>query len=349
MAVRTLLLLALLSLPVTAAAADGIREINAACAAAGCFPGDAGGFPVLIVEPGSYRLTSDLLPASGALDAIRIGAGVRIVTIDLNGFRIVGTDDGTGVGIRGESGASAITVRNGTVAFMGGDGVDIGGSAVIEAVHALGNNGDGIDVNQTSLVRDSRIVGNSQFGINFNDASSLYSGNVFSGNGSGPVNLGRAGEANLCGSEVCSSTRRRFYFDPGAVPGDEALTRCEPGFHMASLFEILDPTQLRYDDSLGKSCDDSGSGPPACLLSSGWVRTGDDSSGSGARPNCNAWTDGSAASSGTVARLVRGGELDSAATAVSPWVLSEVECTGSVFTPPPNPSLAVAGLWCVED
>ena len=77
----------------TALAADGVVEINQACALAGCFAGDAAGFPVSITSSGSYVLTSDLAP--GATDAISIPADD--VTVDLNGFTIAGTGLGRGV------------------------------------------------------------------------------------------------------------------------------------------------------------------------------------------------------------------------------------------------------------
>jgi hypothetical protein len=50
------------------------------------------------------------------------------------------------------------------------------------------------------------------------------------------------------------------------------LSACAAGFHMASLWEILDPTQLQYDTTLGQTTEDSGFGPPSRL--GGWIRTG---------------------------------------------------------------------------
>jgi hypothetical protein len=66
------------------AAVDGVIEINQASAAVGGINGsavsDPPGYPVVITQPGSYRLTSDLLP--GSQTAIRIDASD--VSIDLN-------------------------------------------------------------------------------------------------------------------------------------------------------------------------------------------------------------------------------------------------------------------------
>ncbi len=48
----------LLTLATSAYASDGVLEINQACAVnTGCFPGDDPGFPVTVVQPGSYSLT----------------------------------------------------------------------------------------------------------------------------------------------------------------------------------------------------------------------------------------------------------------------------------------------------
>src|SRR4030095_14217317 len=64
--------------------------------------------------------------------------------------------------------------------------------------------------------------------------------------------------------------------------------------HMASLWEIDDLTNLRYNRDLGVTGDDdSGSGPPTFMA--GWIRTGSTSfSGSvPGRANCNLWASSS--------------------------------------------------------
>ncbi len=45
---RLALVLAWIAAPLAARAADGVLEINQACAAAGCFAGDSAGFPVTL-------------------------------------------------------------------------------------------------------------------------------------------------------------------------------------------------------------------------------------------------------------------------------------------------------------
>jgi hypothetical protein len=68
--------------------------------------------------------------------------------------------------------------------------------------------------------------------------------------------------------------------------GNETLTACAKGYHMASIWEILDTSNLSYNTDLGVIVDDSGSGPPNAI--EGWIRTGDVTSDH--FTNCKAWT-----------------------------------------------------------
>jgi hypothetical protein len=65
---------------------------------------------------------------------------------------------------------------------------------------------------------------------------------------------------------------RAFYLTQTQHTGGEALTACAAGYHMASLWEIFDPSNLRYESDLGRKNDDSGFGPPTGEV--GWIRTG---------------------------------------------------------------------------
>jgi len=70
-------------------AVDGIILIDQNRAlAGGVTPGDFPGFPISITQPGSYRLSSNITVAAQDLSAIEISASD--VTLDLNGFHIVG-------------------------------------------------------------------------------------------------------------------------------------------------------------------------------------------------------------------------------------------------------------------
>ena len=75
-------------------ASDGVFAINDVCDNFGCFPGDAGGRPITITQSGSYKLTSNLISSSTTVDVIQINADN--VTLDLNGFSIIGPRTCTG-------------------------------------------------------------------------------------------------------------------------------------------------------------------------------------------------------------------------------------------------------------
>jgi hypothetical protein len=166
----TLALLTLIALTgASALAADGVREINQACATGdGCFSGDAPGFPVTIASPGSYVLTGDLNVPDENTTAI--GVTTTFVTINLNGFAIggvttctgtVGGEDfacaplGTGIGINAPS--LALTVRNGYVTHLGDRGVVGGNGSVVEGVHFSHNGGVAVTVGVGAIVRSNTV------------------------------------------------------------------------------------------------------------------------------------------------------------------------------------------------
>ena len=198
---QTAALLATLSVAVSANAVDGVQEINAACAAAGCFASDTAGFPVSISASGSYRLTSNLIVGNVNITAVEIE--VDNVTLDLNGFSIIGpvtctgdpvtscTSSGTGDGVFAISVLRVnTTVRNGTVRGMGDDGISLGKAASVSDVLAFENAGDGISCTSSCTVARSKALRNGNTGI-FQagspgapqvSLSSLFRSNVASGN-----------------------------------------------------------------------------------------------------------------------------------------------------------------------
>jgi hypothetical protein len=91
---RKIILLCLLGASSFVSADDGIFAINDVCDGLGCFPGDSGGFPVTITNSGSYQLTSNIVSTSTTDNVIEINADN--VTLDLNGFSIIGPRTCTG-------------------------------------------------------------------------------------------------------------------------------------------------------------------------------------------------------------------------------------------------------------
>jgi hypothetical protein len=112
----------------TAAAVDGVIEINQVSALAGAItPGDGAGFPVTLSQPGSYRLTGNLELPTLAIAAVVVTAAD--VSLDLNGFAILGQNacgslvfDANGNGIDALAGPNT-SVRNGTIKGMGYHGI----------------------------------------------------------------------------------------------------------------------------------------------------------------------------------------------------------------------------------
>lgn len=110
-------------------------------------PGD-GTYHLKITQPGSYYLTGNVTGVSGKYG---IGIAVSGVTIDLNGFELVGVTGSTN-GIQGLfEGIERITILNGTVRNWGGSGVYIGGGSYgsssgcrIDGIVAQHNGGTGI-------------------------------------------------------------------------------------------------------------------------------------------------------------------------------------------------------------
>jgi hypothetical protein len=129
---------------------------------------------------------------------------------------------------------------------------------------------------------------------------------------------------------------RKFYLTNTAHDGNEVLTACVAGYHVASLWEIHNPTDLRYDHELGFTQADAGSGPPSGTA--GWIRTGwnsDQGSFSGSS-NCSAYTSDSPFGEGTAVSLQRIWRSDQAGQ-VSPWTASGLVC------------FETARVWCVQD
>lgn len=124
----------------------------------------------------------------------------------------------------------------------------------------------------------------------------------------------------------------QYYLTVGSYSGDQALSACAPGYHMAALWEILDTSNLRYNTTLGRTSADNGQGPP---YGSGWIRTGfsSDSTGAPGTSNCLAWTTGSASYIGTTVSLP------------SNWIAGEEDLLGW------NAGTAVCSVerpvWCV--
>jgi len=137
---------------VPALAADGVVEINQTCAVqTGCTAGDTAGYPVSLTQPGSYRLTSNLLQPGAATDVIEITA--NDVAIDLGGFEISGPFScpgnpancaaaGLGQAVDADS-ASGVSVTNGAVRGTA-RGIALGDYCIVQDVRVIETTNHGI-------------------------------------------------------------------------------------------------------------------------------------------------------------------------------------------------------------
>lgn len=197
-------------------AVDGVIEISQASIEA------AGGFPMILSQDGSYRLTSNLVVGTD-VSAIRVrlveneNTGPKHVTIDLNGFIITGTGSGSADGIH--SRATILRVKNGTVERFGGNGINaVGGvnlqaedlflgandeggifasTATIRNVTSRNNGTFGVAIS-AGLVTDSMLINNGTAGLLGLEFDVGYRGCSFLGNGEFPVGPATNLGGNLC-------------------------------------------------------------------------------------------------------------------------------------------------------
>jgi hypothetical protein len=130
----------------------------------------------------------------------------------------------------------------------------------------------------------------------------------------------------------------RYYLTPDKYDGAGALTACTDGYHMASLWEVVDVSNLTYDTILGVTTADSGDGPPTDDPPEyiGWIRTGEGSN-TGSVPgqaNCAAWTSNGGPDNGTAVRLPT--DWSSPASDIGIWDVGYTSCS------------TTRRVWCVR-
>jgi parallel beta-helix repeat protein len=195
-----------------------------------------GGFPYTITQPGSYKLIGNLVVPDVNTSAIVITADN--VTIDLNGFSILGpavctgcpatcSPAGTGVGIQAGTsnfnsslgpvlnGQRGISISNGVIKGMGNIGIIVGASAQIRNVTASSNGGYGIVTHSGSTVLGNTANGNGNIGF-FIGAANVVSNNTALGNNS--VGMEVFGASIVSNNAVIGSTFSFVIGGPGPNP-----------------------------------------------------------------------------------------------------------------------------------
>ena len=130
---------------------------------------------------------------------------------------------------------------------------------------------------------------------------------------------------------------RRVYLTHANYATNQVLTACASGYHMASMWEIYDISNLiyNYTHSAAEKKSDSGYGPPSYW--NGWVRTGNDSSTSSTTGtgNCSNWSSTSASAYGVSVRLSR--TWETAPGDLGPWDATSFSCS------------LIGPVWCMEN
>lgn len=132
-----------------------------------------------------------------------------------------------------------------------------------------------------------------------------------------------------------STGMRQFYLTQATFQGNQPLTACAAGYHFASFWEIAEPSNLKYNTTLGYIHSDSGQGPTSGIF--GWVRTGYISGNTltPGKANCESWTSPSASDMGSVSKLPHDWSDDNEVLGV--WVLGGFSCNAYNY------------VWCIED
>jgi parallel beta-helix repeat protein len=142
----------------------------------------------LDVPGGHYALTGDLTCTDLAVTGVLISAnGVKF---DLNGFRIFGPDDGSGVGIQvGDSPVSGVRISGGDGSAVRGFGVGINLSAVsnsrVTGITVTGNfQGITIQSSANNNISGNTISNNTSTGVLLGDsANNRFATNTVTNNG----------------------------------------------------------------------------------------------------------------------------------------------------------------------
>lgn len=197
-----------------ARAVDGVLEIDQTCAVAGCFPGDTAGFPVT-TGAGSYRLTSDLVVATGT--AVVVGEDA---SLDLNGFAIRGPVVCTGEPV------TSCTAGSGT-------GVSTGLRARVHGGHVRGFT-TGVAADSDARLFDLAVSHNSDTGVNLSRGASLRDSVVVFNGARGVASTAGGGFGEVVGCTVRGNAQQGVDMSGGLVLDSRLQNNGLEGFRSQS-------------------------------------------------------------------------------------------------------------------
>ena len=135
--------------------------------------GWSGTFPITINQPGSYFLTRNL---NGVASQDGIDITVSDVSLDLNGFSVIGSGAGSFTGVFALA-VHRISLSNGKVANWGGGAIDLGGATDSRLTHLIAsqNVNSGIVIGANSTLSDC-VASLNLYGVEMSGAGSVVSG-----------------------------------------------------------------------------------------------------------------------------------------------------------------------------
>ncbi len=216
---------------------NGVLEINQTCAQqTGCFPNDAAGFPVTITQPGSYRLTSNLVHTTTPTAHVEILSSY--VTFDLAGFEVkgpvscigtppgcTGGPNGRGIQVDGE-GRQHVVVRNGTVRGTSIYGVRVGERGRVDDIHVDDVGGIAVGTGPFSTVQRCTVVSSSGTAISMDEVGRAQDNVVMSTGGLGMI-LGSGSVVR--GNAVSGASASGILCGTGCVVRDNAVSDSRDG------------------------------------------------------------------------------------------------------------------------
>ena len=153
-------------------------------------PASAAGFPIVISQPGSYYLATNI---TGVAPKAGISIQSSGVTLDLNGFQLIGVG-GSLSGITVPNFVSNVSVRNGVVRSWGGTGIEAGvvTGGMFTDLQVTNNGNHGLVVGSANLVSnvEARVHPGSGIFMANVGAGGLIINSVASFNGYGVTLLG---------------------------------------------------------------------------------------------------------------------------------------------------------------
>ncbi|MCA9292408.1 MAG: right-handed parallel beta-helix repeat-containing protein [Phycisphaerales bacterium] len=183
-----------------------------------------------ITQPGSYYLTGKVA-GENARHGIEIAASG--VTIDLNGFEVLGKAgslNGITISI---SSLSNICVRNGSVRNWGSHGIDLSENSargiIVEGVSSTDNGGHGIFLRGAGSVSRCTATRNGQHGI-------FAFGGVSISDCAALENLGNGFQATLCTVTGCTSVSNAAHGFDGA---GTQMSHCAASFNEGNGFDVI--------------------------------------------------------------------------------------------------------------